>query len=157
MRTQIVTACCVLSLATCAVAANPTRRLHPDDPDALRKARIQVSCKILNAQDFPDNPHYAFEITAWVPEGKDSLDATLSLQNDKGLLAYNSWISSEGKCVAVFMVGEQALKGAWFQVQLHRGDPVNSGGWSAAGGYVLKLSEFTGERGAAPADEENSR
>jgi hypothetical protein len=153
MRTQFLAACCVLSLATCAVAANPTRRIGPGDKQALAAARLQVSCKILNAQDFPDNPHYAFEIWAWVPQGYHSLDAMVWIENDKGLLAQTPWRSSAGKCVATFTVGKQALKDAWFQVQWWRSDPIESGGWGAAGNYVLKLSEFAGEHDAAAADE----
>ena len=97
MRTQVIMACCLFSLAACAFAANPTRRLHPEDADALKAALMQVSCRILNAQDFPDNPHYAFEISAGVPKGKDSLDAYLRVENDKGLLVGAPWTSSEGK------------------------------------------------------------
>ena len=88
MRTQMITACCVLSLANFAVAANPTHRLRPNDADALKAARINVSCRILNGTD------YAFEISAGVPQGFDSLDASFSVRNDKGLVTYTSWSSS---------------------------------------------------------------
>jgi hypothetical protein len=153
MLRQIIAALCVLSLAGGADAANPTHRLRPGDADALRSARIEIKCEILNAQQYPDNPHYAFWITAGVPEGLDWLDATFAVGSDKGLVSHSSWRSSEGKCVLAFMVGEAALKDAWFSVQLHKGDPLKSEGWSASGRYLLKLSEFTGERGAAPANE----
>lgn len=113
---------------------------------------MEVSCKILNAEDHPNNRHYAFWITAGVPEGFDALDASFAVRSDKGLVTHSSWRSSEGKCVVAFMVGEAALKDAWFEVQMHQGNPLEGG--SVAGRYVLKLSEFTGERGAAPTDED---
>jgi hypothetical protein len=156
MRNEMIAAGCVLSLAACAVAANPTMRLHPDDADRLKAARIQVSCRILNANVFPDNPHYAFEISAAVPEGFTSLDALFWLGNDQGLLTNTAWSSADGKCVATFAVGEQALKGAWFEVQLYVGDKLQTAGWAASGRYILRLAEFVGEQGAAPADEVDS-
>lgn len=144
MRTQMITAFCVLSLATCAVAANRTTRLHPNDAAALKAARIDVSFRILNAKD------YAFEISSGIPEGFRSLDASLWVRNDNGLVTYSSWSSSEGKegkCTAVFMVGEQALKDAWFTVQSYQGDKLAP--FVPIVKYVLKLSEFAVERGAA--------
>jgi len=54
----------------------------------------------------------------------------LSIRNNKGLVAMHGWSDSEGKCVAGFTVGKQALKHAGFQVQLYRGGRTNPFGAS---------------------------
>ena len=94
MKTLRITACCVLSFAHCAIAANPTWTLHPDDIDKLKQSGIHVSYRVV-VNDF-ENPEYAFTITANVPKGVDALDAMLSIYNSKGLVARNSCSDSEG-------------------------------------------------------------
>lgn len=134
MRIPFLTACCLLAFAACALGANPITTLHPGDADELKAALIDVSCTIHNGK-------YAFEITARVPEGFDSVESSLFIQNDKEEIQTSvSWISSEGSCTAVFMLGEEALGGAGFTVQRYQWDRFKPG--SAAGGYNLKLSEF---------------
>ncbi len=142
MQNLSITACCVLSMAHCAFAANPTWTLHPDDTDKLRQAGIHVSYRVV-VNDL-ENPEYAFTITANVPEGIDALDAMLSIHNSKGLVARNGWSDSAGKCVAFFTVGKQALKDAGFSVQLYRGKRTNP--FSASGRYVLSISEFASDQ-----------
>jgi hypothetical protein len=133
----------MLAISTSAVAANRTITLRPNDTEALKAARIAVTHRILNASD------HAFEITVDVPEGFKSLDAKLWVRNDKGLVTYSHWDSSAGKCVAVFMVGEQALKDAVFTVEHHKGDRFAP--FADRVGYVLKLPEFASVARDAPA------
>ncbi len=141
MKTLSITACCVLSFAHCALAANPTWTLHPDDTDKLKEAGIHVSYRVL-VNDV-ENPEYAFTISAQVPEGVDALDAILGIRNSKGLVAMNYWTDSGGKCDADFTVGKQALKDARFSVQLYRGKRTNP--FAASGVYSLSLSEFASD------------
>jgi hypothetical protein len=142
MRTLGITACFVVCFAHSTLAANPTWTLHPDDIDKLKQSGIRVSYRLV-VNDV-ENPEYAFTITANVPEGVDALDAMLLIYNSKGLVAMNGWSDSEGKCVAGFTVGKQALKDAGFQVQLYRGKRTNP--FSASGRYVLSLSEFASDQ-----------
>jgi hypothetical protein len=137
MCTRIMTVCCVLAISTSAVAANTSVTLRPSDAEALKAARIAVTHRVLNGSD------HAFEITAEVPEGFSSLDATFGVRSDKGLVTHSHWQSSAGKCVAVFMVGDQALQDAVFTVQHHKGDRFAP--FADRVGYVLKLSEFAGD------------
>ncbi|MCO6456281.1 MAG: hypothetical protein J5I93_13360 [Pirellulaceae bacterium] len=135
MCARILTVCCVLAISTSPVAGREgTITLHPKDVDALKAAGITVVYRLANRDS------HAFEITAEVPKGLDSLDANLDVRNDKGLLTSSAWQSSGGKCVAAFMVGEQALKDAVFVVYPHKGDRFAL--HSNAARYVLKLSEF---------------
>ena len=136
MRTRIVTACCVLAISTSAVAANPTRKLRANDAEGLKAARITVTHRVLNASD------HAFEVTSEVPTGFKSLDAKLWVRNDKGLVTYSTWESSAGKCVAVFMLGETALKDAIFSVEHHEVDRLAP--YTNRIAYVLSLSDFAG-------------
>jgi hypothetical protein len=141
IKTLSFMACCVLSFADCALAANPTWTLHPDDPEQLRKWGVQISYQqVIN--DF-ENPEYAFTILANVPEGVDGLDAMLSIYDDKGLVSRQSWSDSEGKCVADFTIGKQTLKNAGFMVQLYRGRRTDA--FSASGRYVFSLAEFASD------------
>ena len=141
IETLSFTACCVLSIAHSAWAANPTWTLHPDDPEQLRKWSVQISYQqVIN--DF-ENPEYAFTIQANVPEGVDALDALLSIYDDKGLVARQSWSDSEGKCIAHFTIGKQTLKNAGFMVQLYRGRRTDA--FSASGCYVFALAEFASD------------
>jgi hypothetical protein len=141
MRFLNIAACFVLFLAQGALAANPTWTLHPVDADRLKESGIQLSYQMI-VNDV-DNPEYAFTITANVPNGVDALDARLSLYNSKGLIAMHNWSDSEGKCVASFAIGKQALKDAGFMVQLYRGQRTNP--FSASGRYVLSLAEFASD------------
>ncbi len=141
IKTLSFTAGCVLSLAPCALAANPTWTLHPDDREQLRKWGVQILYQqVIN--DF-ENPEYAFTITANVPAGVDALDAMLSINNEKGLVARQMWSDSEGKCVAFFSIGKQTLKNAGFMVQLYRGRRTVA--FSESGRYVFSLAEFASD------------
>ncbi len=142
MCTRIMTVCCVLAISTSAVAANKTTTLRPKDAEALKAARIAVTHRVLNGSD------HAFEIRAEVPEGFKSLDATFGVRSDKGLVTHSHWQSSAGKCVAAFMVGEQALKDAVFTVEHHKQDRFAP--FADRVGYVLKLSEFASGARDAP-------
>ncbi len=149
MWTQVMTFCCVLAIATSAVAAREGAiTLRPNDVEALKAARIAVTHRVLNGSD------HAFEITAEVPEGFDSLDAAFEVRNDKGLVTYSHWQSSAGKCVAVFMVGERALKDALFTVQHYKGDRFAP--FADRVGYALKLSEFASNTRDAPSPKSRS-
>jgi hypothetical protein len=143
MCTRIMTVCCMLAISTSAVAANRGVTLRPNDVKALKAARIAVKHEILNGSE------HSFVISAEVPEGFKSLDAMFQVRNDKGLVTYSHWESSAGKCVAVFMVGEQALKDALFMVHHHEGD--RSAPFANRVGYALKLAEFAGTAQDAPA------
>lgn len=117
MCTRIMTVCCVLAISTSPVAAQRgSITLHPKDVAGLKAAGITVVHRALNSDV------HAFEITAEVPKGFDSLDATFEVRNDKGLVTTSAWQSSGGKCVAAIGVGEQALKDAVFTVWPHKGD-----------------------------------
>src|SRR5688500_9777033 len=116
MCARIMTVCCVLAISTSAVAANRTVTLRPNDVEAVKAARIAVTHRVLHGSD------HAFEITAEVLVGLKSLDATFGARSGKGLVTHSHWQSSAGKCVAVFMVGEQALKDAVFTVEHHKED-----------------------------------
>jgi len=142
MCTRIMTVCCMLAISTSAVATDKGVTLRPNDVEALKAARIAVTHRILNGSE------HAFEITAEVPEGFNSLDAAFQVRNDKGLVTYSHWQSSAGKCVAVFMVGERALKDALFTVQHHKGDRFAP--FADRVGYTLKLSEFASDARDAP-------
>jgi hypothetical protein len=142
MCTRIITLCCLLATSTSAVAANRSVTLYPNDVEALKAARIVVTHRVLNGSE------HAFEITAEVPEGFNSLDATFGVRSDKGLVAHFHWQSSAGKCVVVFMVGEQALKDAVFTVEHHKADRFAP--FADRVGYVLKLSEFASDVPNAP-------
>lgn len=146
MGTRIMTVCCVLAISTSAAAADRSVTLHPGDVEALKAAGIAVTHRVLNGSD------HAFEITAEVPEGFKSLDATFWVRNDKGLVAHSQWESSGGKCALVFMVGEQALKDAVFTVVHNEGD--RSAPFANRIGYVLKLAEFAGTARDAPPPKE---
>lgn len=128
-----VAACCLLAMSPGADAANPTTPLRPTDAEALKAARVAVTHRVLNGSD------HAFEVTAELPEGFKSLDAKLWVRNDKGLVLSSHWASSAGKCVAVFMVGDQALKDAVFTV-VHQKERLAP--FERQVGYVLKLAEF---------------
>ena len=135
MCTRIMTVCCLLAISTSPVAAREgTITLNPKDVDALKAARITVVHRVLN----PDV--HAFEITAEVPKGFDSLDATFEVRNDKGLVTSCAWQSSGGKCVAAIGVGEQALKDAVVIVWPHKGDRFAPSLNPTR--YVLKLLDF---------------
>ena len=135
MCTRIMTVCCVLAISTSPVAAGEgTITLHPKDVDGLKAAGITVVHRVLNRNE------HAFEITAEVPKCFASLDAAFEVRNDKGLVTYSHWQSSAGKCVAVFMVGEQALKDAVFTVQPHKGDRFAP--FTRRTLYALKLVDF---------------
>lgn len=142
MKTLSMTVCCLISLVPCALAANPTWTLHPDETDKLKQAGIHVSYMVI-VNDV-ENPEYAFTITADVPKGVDALDATLSIYNGKGLVAMNNWSDSGGKLRADFTVGKQALKDAGFMVQLYRGKRTNP--FAASGRYALSLAEFASDQ-----------
>lgn len=143
MWTRIMTVCCVLAFSTNTFAANRSITLRPNDVEGLKAARIAVTHRVLNGSD------HAFEITAEVPEGFDTLDANFYVHHDKKLVAHSHWQSSARKCVAVFMVSEQALKDSVFTVE-----PYNAKDrWAPFAnrvGYVLKLSEFAGVGRDAP-------
>lgn len=141
MKTLCIAACCVLSLARCALAANPTWTLHPDEPEKLKKWGLQVSYQQV-VNDF-ENPEYAFTITANLPEGINALDAWMSIGNGNGLVTRQSWSDSDGKCVAFFTIGKQALKDAGFMVQLYHGQRTDP--FSASGRYVFSLAEFASD------------
>ena len=141
VKTLFFTACLMLILMQSAPAANPMWTLHPDDTEQLKKWGLQVSYRLV-VNDF-ENPEYAFTITAAVPEGVAALDATMTIADSKGLVARQSWSDSDGKCVAFFTVGKQALKHAGFMVQLYRGE--RTAPFSAAGCYVFSLAEFAGD------------
>jgi hypothetical protein len=139
MKTVFSSVACLLLAGDSLAAREGLVQLHPNDHERLRAAQIEIVHRVLNGTEHNGTDH-AFEITAKVPEGFDSLDATFEVRNDKGLVAYSNWLSSDGKCVAVFMVGQQALDHAVFTVKQHQGDRFAPFG--AGVGYFLKLSEF---------------
>lgn len=143
MCTRIITACCVLAISTSSVAANRTVTLRPNDVEALKAARIAVTHRVLNGSD------HAFEITAEVPEGFDTLDANFRVHHDKKLVAHSHWQSSAGKCIAVFMVSEQSLKDAVFTVEPYNAKDREAP-FADRVGYVLKLAEFASTAKDAP-------
>ncbi|QDU11910.1 hypothetical protein [Gimesia aquarii] len=142
MKTLCITVCCLLSFAHCARAGNPTWMLHPDEPGKLKQAGIHIAYRLV-VNDV-EHPEYAFTITAKAPEGVDALDAMMSINNSKGLVAMQGWSDSGGKCVSDFTVGKQALKDAGFMVQLYRGKRTYP--FSASGRYVLSLAEFASDQ-----------
>ena len=142
IKTPSFTVCCMLSFTHCALAANPTWTLHPDETDKLKHAGIHISYRLV-VNDV-ENPEYVFTITAKVPEGVDALDAMMSIYNSKGLVAMHGWSDFGGKCVAGFTVGKQALKDAGFMLQLYKGKRTNP--FSASGRYVLSLAEFASDQ-----------
>lgn len=135
MSTRIMTVCCLLAISTSPVAAGEgTITLHPKDVAGLKAAGITVVHRALNSDV------HAFEITAEVPKGFDSLDAMFEVRNEKGLVTSSAWQSSGGKCIATFGVGEQALKDAVFIVWPHKGDKFAPSFNRTE--YVLKLLDF---------------
>ena len=135
MWTGMTTLCCALAFSTGSFAANRSVTLGPDDVEGLKAAGIAVTHRVLNGSD------HAFEITAEAPDGFDALDANFFVRQDQRMLAHSHWQSAAGKCVAVFMVSERALKDAVFTVE-----PYNAKDrWAPFAnrvGYVLKLPEF---------------
>jgi hypothetical protein len=129
-----MTLSCVLAVATSAFAANRTVTVRPKDAEALKAAGITVTRRVLNGNE------HAFEITAEIPKEFKWLDARFEVRNDKGLVTSSHWESSAGKCVAVFTVGEQALKDAVFMVVHYEEDRLAP--FANRTGYVMNLSEF---------------